>query len=521
MISRYNHFILEKNLINLILEAEVAYYEDFKNLLKRMKSPVAQDLLELEFKDLKVTTNFINLGDKDDEVTFYAPNAKIDKYQILDSGNTYTNYVDLFRARGLEGEYYQSLPQFTTGKIEHIFEPSDVINRTGKRIAHFISDSGQHCFISMNGLRAFPVGKPQKSFIGRVARRILEVSGKKYSDKELEDFVNEFKFKISIEKNREQLFELVEGEKIRHFYHMDNYDYTKSGTLHNSCMRYKKCQKYLGIYVTNPEVCKLLVLKSPDNQELIIGRALVWTLDNGDTFMDRIYFSYESDINLFKNYAIKNNWCYKQKQDSNESTTIEWNTTLPDGEKERDGYLAVELKKSYFSDYPYMDTLKYLNEYNNTISTNRYNADLNLESTNGGRGECDNCDNEGRVNCPECDGNERVDCGRCDGDGTLECNDCDGNGEVDCSSCDGYGEVDCSNCDGDGKIDEDGEQVDCPECNGKGKEECSDCDGKGKEECSDCDGRGENECSRCDGEGRLNCDRCDGEGRVDCPECNG
>jgi hypothetical protein len=32
MISRYNHFILEKNLINLILEAEVAYYEDFKNL---------------------------------------------------------------------------------------------------------------------------------------------------------------------------------------------------------------------------------------------------------------------------------------------------------------------------------------------------------------------------------------------------------------------------------------------------------------------------------------------------------
>ena len=507
MISRYNHFILEKNLVDLILEAEVAYYEDFKNILKKMKSPVAQDLLELEFKDLKVTTNFINLGDKDDEVTFYAPNAKSDKYQILDPGYSYGGYLDLFRARGLYGDSYPPLRQFTTGKIEHIFEPSDV-NRTGKRIAHFISDSGQHCFIDMDGLRAFPGGKPQKSFIGRVARRILEVSGKKYSDKELEDFVNEFKFKISIEKNREQLFELVEGEKIRHFYHNNNYDYTKSGTLHGSCMRYEKCQKYLGIYVDNPKVCKLLVLKSPDNQELIIGRALVWTLDNGDTFMDRIYFSYESDINLFKNYAIKNNWCYKQKQDSNESTTIEWNT-----EKERDGDLAVELEKSYFRDYPYMDTLKYLNEYNNTISTNNYNADLTLETTNGGRGECDNCDGGGRVDCPECDGDERVDCGRCDGDGTLECNDCDGNGEVDCSSCDGYGEVDCSNCDG--------EQVDCPECNGKGKEECSDCDGKGKEECSDCDGRGENDCGNCDGEGRLNCDRCDGEGRVDCPECNG
>lgn len=514
-ISGYNNFLLENHLIQLMLEAEVNYFEDFRNLLQKMKSPVAKDLLDLESQDLKVVTNFLNLGDKDDEITFFATNAKNDKYQILDPGYTFSAFTDLFRARGLEGDSYRSLPQFTIGKIEHIFEPGDGFNTTNKRIAHFVSDSGEHCFINMLGLRPIPSGKPQKSFIGRVARKMLEVAGKKYSDKELEDFVNEFKFHVSIQKNRELLFELVEGEKIKYYYHLDRYDYTKEGPLHGSCMRYKKCQKYFGIYVENPQVCKLLILKSPDNQDLIIGRALIWTLDNGDIFMDRIYYSYESDVNLFKDYAIKNGWCYKQRQESSSHTTIEWNP-----EKLREGDLIVKLQNYWFDDYPYMDTLKYLYEYRQILSNNNYRADLTLESTEGGRGDCDTCNGEGRVDCPECDGDERVDCGRCDGDGTIECRECDGNGEIDCSNCDGNGEVDCSNCDGDGKVDEDGEEVDCPDCGGKGKEECSDCGGKGKEECSDCEGKGEEECSRCDGDGRVDCDRCDGEGRVDCPDCN-
>ena len=65
-ISGYNNFLLEKHLIQLMLEAEVAYFQDFKNLLDKMKSPVAKDLLNLEYQDLKVVTNFLNLGDKDD-----------------------------------------------------------------------------------------------------------------------------------------------------------------------------------------------------------------------------------------------------------------------------------------------------------------------------------------------------------------------------------------------------------------------------------------------------------------------
>ena len=461
---RYNNFLLESQFSQLLLEAEVKYFQDFKKILNSMKSPVAQELLNLEDKDLKITTNFLNLGDKEDEITFFSPNAT-DRYEILDPGNTYTSYTDLFKAVGLEGDSYPSLAQFTLGQVKQIFEPGVEPNGTNRRIAHFVSDSGENCFINMEGLRASPGGKPQKTSIGRVARRMLEVAGKKFTDVELEEFVNEFKFRISIQKDRSKLFELVEGEKIKYWYHHDRYDNTKAGTLHGSCMRYKKCQKYFGIYTENPKVCKLLILKSPDNPELIIGRALVWTLDNGEIFMDRIYFSYESDVNLFKDYAIKNGWCYKQRQVSSIDTTIEWTP-----EKVRKGDLTVKLENSYFDDYPYMDTLKYLDESADTISTNNYRSDLTLESTEGGREDrCDNCNGSGRVSCYECGGDGRVDCGRCDGDGEVDCSNCDGNGTVNCSTCDGDGEIEGEN----GKMNE------CPDCNGNGQVDCEDCDGSG------------------------------------------
>jgi len=514
-ISNYNYFLLESKLTNLILEAEIQYQQDFIDILHRIKSPIAEELINLIGKDLKVTTNFLGIGDKEDEVTFFAPNNKQIKYQILDPGHTYGSYTDLFRDRGLEGEYYPSLPQFTTGQVVHIYEPTDPLNQTGKRIAHFVSDDGKNCFIWMNALREIPAGKPQRSSIGRITRRILDIADKKFPDKELEDFVNQFKNQINIKKNRSLLFKIVEGDDIKHFYHRDNYDNTKEGTLQQSCMRYPKCQDFFGIYTENPQVCKLLILRSPDDEDLIIGRALVWTLDTEETFMDRIYFSYNEDVELFKEYAKSKGWCYKAKQESSHHSRIEFNQ-----DKKREGDLTVKLEKYWFDDYPYMDTLKFLNESSKTLSTNNYRSDLTLESTTGGRGECDMCNGDGRVDCPECDGDERVDCGGCDGDGSNECNNCDGYGEVDCSNCDGYGEVDCSNCDGEGKIEGDEGEVDCPECSGKGKEECSDCSGKGKEECSDCDGRGENSCYECDGDGRVDCGNCDGEGRVDCPECS-
>jgi hypothetical protein len=496
-LNNFLKFILESNFIELIKEANIQYKDDFIEILDQMKSPIADKLLQLSGKDRKITTNYLGIGDKDGEITFYSTNKKLDnRWEIVDGGYTFTSFVDLFRSRGLKENYYPSLEQFTKGRVDYIFEPGVRPNTLNRTIAHFISDSGENCFIDIRGLRQIPDGEPEKTSVGRIVRRILDSDGQKASDKELEEFVNEFKSKVSIKKNRHLLFELVEGEKITHYYSHKRYDYTKENTLQGSCMRYDRCQDYLSIYVSNPEVCKLLILKSPSNQELIIGRALVWKLDSGDTFMDRIYYTYDSDVELFKDYAIKNGWCYKSAQDPSEDTSIEF-----EPKRRMKGDLTVTLKYAEFRYYPYLDTLKYLSigYPNSQISNTRIeDDDFYLEDTDGGNGGCETCNGSGRTSCYECEGDGRVDCDDCD------------SGEVECSECDGNGNTSCSRCDGEGQIegDEEGEMKDCPYCNGDGHIDCDECNGRGKLNCS-----------RCDGDGRYDCAVCDGDGNLDCPDC--
>jgi hypothetical protein len=128
--------------------------------------------------------------------------------------------------------------------------------------------------------------------------------------------------------------------------------------------------------------------------------------------------------------------------------------------------------KGRYTNYPYVDTLKYFDPDKGILSTDENSSYKVLEDTGGNiYGECERCDNRGRITCPDCGGECVVDCYECDGDG-----------EIDCDNCSGEGKVDCGNCDGDGEID--GET--CKECKGKGKIECERCE-NGKEECSRCE----------------------------------
>lgn len=538
-ISDFKFFILEKQIFKLLTEAELKYLTDFREILKRIKSPIAKDLLNLEDTDLKISTNYLNIGDDEDEISFYGNNLKSDKYKIINDEIQLTHSSGLIRDRGIIDWYLPNLPIGTIGEIKHIYEPDDLhkfgydsrqTERFGK-IVHFVSDDGKNGFMPIKSLEISPQTKPQKSFAGRITRRILQVAGKKYTDKELEDFVNEFKAQVSLQKNRAQLFEEVDGEKIRQFYSGSNYDNKKPGPLHTSCMRYSECQNYLDIYVENPKVCKLLILKSPEDQGKIIGRALIWTLKSGETFMDRIYYSYESDVNLFKEYAQKKGWCYKRNQNSSELETIEFSPDKRIGE-----YLVVELEKSYFDYYPYMDTLKYLDERSNLLGNIGDGA--RLESTEGTRGDdCESCNGSGTVTCYECDGDGNMRCDECSGNGEIECSDCEGSGEITCSdckgnknqecdSCSGYGETDCQFCKGKGSIDGEDCQdckstgkVTCEDCDGEGQVECETCNGSGQEECDECSGRGEKKCDECSGRGDIECSNCSGDGEYDCPEC--
>lgn len=172
--------------------------------------------------------------------------------------------------------------------------------------------------------------------IGRWVKRIFtEVHKSTISDSEIENFVNLYKSKIDGEDLTN--FELVKGEDIRKWYHENNY-LERRGQLGNSCMRYHKCQEYLDIYVKNPEVCQLLILKSDDGNK-IKGRALIWKLTNGEYYMDRTYTINDSDRLLFQDYARINK--IKNSYDTGLSSSED---------------LIVELGDHTYEKYPYMDT---------------------------------------------------------------------------------------------------------------------------------------------------------------------
>lgn len=169
--------------------------------------------------------------------------------------------------------------------------------------------------------------------IGRWTRRIItEVHHSTVTNPELEKFVNLYKSAFDFDAFSN--FELVSGEKIRKFYHYSNY-YAQRGQLGNSCMRYDECQKFLDIYVKNPEVCELLILKSEEDPSKIIGRSLIWKTDKG-LYQDRAYTNQDSDIYLFREWAEKNKCVYRFDN--------------------LRGNLEVQLGNYEYNYYPYMDT---------------------------------------------------------------------------------------------------------------------------------------------------------------------
>jgi len=207
--------------------------------------------------------------------------------------------------------------------------------------------------------------------IGRWVRHIFnDVRQTPIKNEDLENFVNAYKSTYDKVSKGSEKFELVKGEDIRYWYLEDRYEEVR-GQLGNSCMRYQRCQKYLDIYVENPEVCSLLILKS-ETPDKIIGRSLIWTLSDGRKIMDRIYTINDSDRLLFDAYAKENE--------------------INKGAKHVD---TIKVKKGRYDYYPYMDTFTCY-DYEKGILTSGVNGDnediLGLQNTDGTAS-----DNEGRV----------------------------------------------------------------------------------------------------------------------------
>ena len=319
------------------------------------------------------------------------------------------------------------------------------------------------------------------------------------TEEDVYKFVTRYKGEQQLAMDMEKYLEVVDGEDIRKFYNINNY-YEPKGDLAKSCMRHAHKSGYFDLYVNNPDVCNMLILKSPEDETKIVGRAILWTdvaiysnkgyqmkYEKQGKLMDRIYTNEESLINVFKNWANDNGYYYKESQSNDESFTA-----IYDGrEDEMAKYFVVEVGSDYYSEWPYMDTLKYFFKDNMVISNNDgyfgTEYDMKIEEMDGSC-DCQHCDG-GKKICPDCH------------NGMQECGDCDGRGEHQCGVCDGDGEVEIE--DGEGQT----ETVECEECGNspfsRGSVECEYCNGDGNVECSTCSGNYDDEtCNYCEGTGK-------------------
>lgn len=174
--------------------------------------------------------------------------------------------------------------------------------------------------------------------IGRFLRKVNN-----FTDAEIQNFTNNFKGYLKFKTDTSR-FELISGEDIRKYYLDSSYEY-KKGHLGQSCMRHAKCQPFLDIYTSNTDICKLLILRGY-NTDKIAGRALIWTLDTGELYLDRVYCVLDSDMKFFEEYAksLGCKWSYDKIYDENNPKFIE---------------LKIKPKNQVFDFYPFMDTFRY------------------------------------------------------------------------------------------------------------------------------------------------------------------
>ncbi len=344
----YNEFLFE----SILNESALYYVKDFKDRLYklRLKSKIAQDLIDLEYRDVKPDMTFISLGDEEGTIKFSQMNNILDKvkkyytdlsdeFNSIEDKNSILTFVDRFLIKIKNTELSQS-------DLNLLYNDEKTKIKTGSR---------------------------NQTNLGRLINKLFP---DKYTSKEIEDFVN--LFKATIEEKPQ--FELVKGEEIVKWYNQDNY-FDRGGELGQSCMRYSRCSSYFGIYTENPEVCQLLILKDVDK---IKGRALVWKIEgisSTDYFMDRVYTIDEASRVQFINYANEKGWLRKLRNGRGfyEDFLL--------GDKQIIKNISVKLKNFKFKTYPYMDTFKRLDIKKGTLHNDdetRNPGNYILEDTEGG-----------------------------------------------------------------------------------------------------------------------------------------
>lgn len=391
-LNEYQSFINEKLILEkLILESNVVYSDKFKKLLDKMgDNDLAKKLIEIENKDLDIVSNFFDIKIDNDNVLTFTPDRIAQS--IINESKEYFRYTG--RRGGWLTHSSANSKIFTSlgfvPKTEEVFQPNNVDE--GELISRVLSEkSGKTwCYIkfptgegvySLDKLTPIVIDKKSIIFnknrqevrIGRAIRVLLRAYNIQYSDTVIERFVNEFRAFLSVMNNVFSRFEVVEGDDLGFWYNRNNYESPNAGNLGTSCQAIGRLD-WLEIYIINPETVKLLILKSEDNDKKIIGRALLWKLDDGRTLMDTIYVSKDSDYNVFNEYA-------KSKDIISISLTY--------------GVYIAHIKPGKLENYPSVDNMNNLDILTGKISNQEFDNSEYIEWNNGIEEDEDNWDDDG------------------------------------------------------------------------------------------------------------------------------
>lgn len=293
---KFFDFILESK-AEILLPTLVS--DDFIGKVKKIDSLISHHLIQLKGKPSNFS--FIKIGSSNDTIE-YTDSIKMDQY--------------------LRKKYYASL-DFDTSEylsriigVNYVPEPSDEIWN-----------------ISRTEIK-----------IGRFIKRVF---GDKFTDSEIESFVNQWK---SIEDDSK--FIIWKGPQIKDAYRSNNYFFGEdsSNPLINSCMNDElNLVDFYGFCPT----AKILVLLNDEDE--ILGRALFWVDSEDRTIMDRVYYVFDKDYFKFIKYAKENGWYYKKNNKSGGSTFVK------DGKESiLESKVRVPDVFAFSEDgFPYMDTFYY------------------------------------------------------------------------------------------------------------------------------------------------------------------
>ena len=146
-------------------------------------------------------------------------------------------------------------------------------------------------------------------------------------------------------------------EDFQFAYLEDHYILTHTGSLWNSCMRHERCQNYFNFYV---KVNARILYATINNR--VVARAILWTLDDGDLLLDRVYGYNDAIKYSMLDYAKKElRIKYFKQHDSYDTPTCLVQIMEDGAEMECIKSLRLTLTSAFDRDdsVPYMDTFKY------------------------------------------------------------------------------------------------------------------------------------------------------------------